>query len=195
MGEAAVRLSRRVGYRNAGTIEFIVDDASRAFYFMEMNTRIQVEHPVTEMVTGIDIVSAQIRIAQGERLDLAQHDVRLAGHAIECRINAEDPARDFAPSPGVVSALQWPAGDGIRVDSHLEPGYRIPPYYDSLLAKVIARGDDREDAIERMLRALGEMRLEGVATTIAFHQRLLVDERFRRSDVHTRFVEQEFVTT
>ena len=195
MGEAAVRVCRRVGYTSAGTIEFIADAASGAFYFMEMNTRIQVEHPVTEMVTGIDIVKEQIRIARGEPLALAQRDVRIDGHAIECRINAEDPARDFAPAPGSVRALRLPGGPGIRVDSHLFAGYRIPPYYDSLVAKIVAWGRDRDEAIARMRRALAETEIDGVPTTVPFHARLLADERFRRGDVHTRFVENEFART
>jgi acetyl-CoA carboxylase biotin carboxylase subunit len=195
MGKAAVRVCRHVGYRSAGTIEFVVDAANGAFYFMEMNTRVQVEHPVTELVTGIDIVKAQIRIAQGERLQIAQGEVRLTGHALECRINAEDAARDFAPSPGEVRALHLPGGPGIRIDSHLFAGYRVPPYYDSLLAKVIAWGRDRDEAIARMRRAIGEMQVEGVHTTLAFHARLLADERFRRGDVHTRFVEDELART
>ena len=195
MGEAAVRVCRQVGYVNAGTIEFILDDASGEFYFMEMNTRVQVEHPVTELVTGIDIVKEQIRIAQGERLVLRQQDVRLHGHALECRINAEDPERGFAPSPGEIRAIEWPGGPGIRIDSHLYPGYRVPPYYDSLLAKLLSWGRDRDEAIARMRRALAEMRVEGVSTTIAFHARLLADPRFQRGQVHTRFVEQDFART
>ena len=193
MGEAAVRICRKVGYLNAGTIECILDTASGEFYFMEMNTRVQVEHPVTELVTGIDIVKEQIRIAQGERLRLAQNEVQLTGHAIECRINAEDPARNFAPSPGQVQSLRFPGGPGIRIDSHAYEGYCIPPYYDSLLAKVIAWGRDRAEALARMHRALSEMTLEGVHTTIPFHLRLLGDERFRHGDVHTRFVEDELM--
>jgi len=193
MGEAAVRVCRRVGYRSAGTIEFILDAASGDFYFMEMNTRVQVEHPVTELVTGIDIVKAQIGIARGEPLPIAQDDVRLAGHAIECRINAEDPERAFAPSPGEVRGLRLPGGPGVRVDSHLFDGYRIPPYYDSLIAKLVAWGQDREEAIARMRRALAELRIGGIRTTAAFHERLLDDARFRRGDVHTRFVEDELM--
>ena len=193
MGDAAVRVCRQVDYRSVGTIEFILDAASGAFYFMEMNTRVQVEHPVTEVVTGVDIVKAQIRVAQGEPLPITQDDVRLTGHAIECRINAEDPARDFAPSPGQVRGLRLPGGPGIRIDSHLFEGYRIPPYYDSLIAKVIAWGRDRDEAIARMRRALSELRVEGVHTTIPFHARLLDDARFRAGDVHTRFVEAELM--
>jgi acetyl-CoA carboxylase biotin carboxylase subunit len=192
MGDAAVRVCRHVAYVNAGTVEFILDDASGEFYFMEMNTRVQVEHPVTEMVTGIDIVKEQIRIAQGESLALDQHDVRIHGHALECRINAEDPTRGFAPGPGDVHAVRWPGGPGIRIDSHLYAGYRVPPYYDSLLAKLLAFGRDRDEAIARMRRALAEMRIDGVPTTIPFHARLLADPRFHRGEVHTRFVEDEF---
>jgi acetyl-CoA carboxylase biotin carboxylase subunit len=192
MGDAAVRLCARVGYVNAGTVEFIVDAASGEFYFMEMNTRIQVEHPVTEIVTGIDIVKEQIAVTSGERLSVAQQDVRLTGHAVECRINAEDAERDFAPSPGEVRALRFPGGPGIRVDSHLHAGYRVPPYYDSLLAKLVAWGRDRAEAIARMQRALQETAIEGVPTTVGFHARLLADPRFRRGDIHTRFVESEF---
>ncbi|HVL56064.1 MAG TPA: acetyl-CoA carboxylase biotin carboxylase subunit [Burkholderiaceae bacterium] len=188
--EAAIRLCRRVGYRSAGTIECIVDETSRQFYFMEMNTRIQVEHPVTEAVTGIDLVKEQIRIAGGEPLRLAQSDVRFCGHAIECRINAEDPDAGFAPSPGRVASVHWPGGPGIRVDTHLRAGDSVPPFYDSLLAKLIAWGRDREEAIARMLRALEELRIDGVRTTAPLHRRLLRTEPFRRGAVHTRFVEQ-----
>ena len=195
IGDAAVRVCRRVGYVNAGTVEFILDAASGEFYFMEMNTRVQVEHPVTELVTGIDIVKEQIRIAQGECLRIAQEEVRLTGHAIECRINAEDPSRDFAPSPGQVQSLRLPGGPGIRIDSHIYEGYRIPPYYDSLVAKVLAWGQDRAEAFARMRRALSEMTLQGLHTTIPFHLRLLSDECFRRGDVHTRFVEDELMRT
>jgi acetyl-CoA carboxylase, biotin carboxylase subunit len=152
-----------------------------------------VEHPVTEAVTGIDIVKSQIAIAQGEPLALAQDDVQLAGHAIECRINAEDPARNFAPSPGVVHGLRTPGGPGIRVDSHLFDGYRVPPYYDSLIAKLVATGKDRTESLARMRQALSEMRIEGVHTTIPFHLKLCADARFCAGDVHTRFVEDEFL--
>jgi len=193
MCDAAVRVCREVDYRSAGTMEFILDPASGAFYFMEMNTRVQVEHPVTEAVTGVDIVKAQIRVAQGELLPFTQDSVRLNGHAIECRINAEDPARDFTPSPGQVRGLRLPGGPGIRIDSHLFEGYRIPPYYDSLIAKLIAWGRDRDEAIARMRRALSEMRIEGVHTTLPFHTRLLDDARFRAGDIHTRFVEDELM--
>jgi acetyl-CoA carboxylase biotin carboxylase subunit len=189
IGEAAVRLCKHVGYTSAGTIECILDGSTGRFYFMEMNTRVQVEHPVTELVTGIDIVKEQIRIAQGVPLSLAQSDVRLSGHAIECRINAEDPDMGFAPSPGVVQNFHVPGGPGIRVDSHLYTGYRIPAYYDSLLAKIIAWGNTRAEAMARMHRAISEMRIDGVKTTLPFHQALLRNEQFRRGEVHTKFVE------
>ena len=194
MGEAAVRICRRIGYKSAGTIEFIVDSTG-AFYFMEMNTRLQVEHPVTEMVTGIDIVKAQIRIAEGVPLPYTQRDVRMMGHALECRINAEDPARNFIPAAGDVRTLRFPGGPGIRVDSHLYAGYRVPPYYDSLLAKVIAWGRDRRESIARMRRALAEMDVEGIHTTLPFHRRLMNDDRFRCGDVHTRYIENEFASS
>jgi len=193
IGEAAVRLCRHVGYTSAGTIECILDAKSGKFYFMEMNTRVQVEHPVSELVTGVDIVKEQIRIARGERLALRQQDIEIRGHAIECRINAEDAARDFQPCPGRVDDFQAPGGPGIRVDSHLFSGYQVPPYYDSLLAKVIAWGTSREEAIARMQRALAEMRVAGVTTTIPFHQSLLAHERFVRGDTHTKFIEQSML--
>ena len=190
MGAAAVRLCRRVGYRSAGTIEFIVDPVRDVFYFMEMNTRVQVEHPVTECVTGIDIVKEQIRIARGEQLSIRQSDVHLAGHAIECRINAEDPERGFAPCPGTLGEVRFPGGPGIRVDSHLHSGAVVPPYYDSLIAKLIAWGRDRDEALARMRRALAELRIDGVRTTAPFIARLIESDTFRRGAVHTRFVEQ-----
>jgi acetyl-CoA carboxylase biotin carboxylase subunit len=186
--EAAVALCRRVHYTSAGTVEFILDQESGEFYFMEMNTRIQVEHPVTEMITGVDLVKEQIRIAAGEPLAIRQEDVRLSGHAIECRINAEDHASGFAPCPGFVARYQAPGGPGVRVDSHLESGYEVPPFYDSLLAKVICWGRDRDEALSRMTRALAEMQVEGVKTTVPFHLQLLAHERFRAGDVNTRFV-------
>jgi acetyl-CoA carboxylase, biotin carboxylase subunit len=187
---AAVDLCRRVAYKSAGTVEFVYDNSEHKFYFIEMNTRIQVEHPVTEMITGVDLVKEQIRIAGGEGLGLRQADVRVSGHAVECRINAEDPACDFRPSPGLVTEYLAPGGPGIRVDSHLERGYVIPPFYDSLIAKVISWGGDRAEAIERMLRALGEMRIEGVKTTLALQLRILDSARFRSGDVNTRLVNE-----
>jgi acetyl-CoA carboxylase biotin carboxylase subunit len=190
IGEAAVRLCRHVGYTSAGTIECILDDASGEFFFMEMNTRVQVEHPVTELVTGVDIVKEQIRIAQGEPLRWRQKDVRWHGHAIECRINAEDPDAGFVPSPGVLGRVHWPGGPGIRVDTHVVPGYRVPPFYDSLLGKLLAWGVDREEALARMRRALDELELEGVRTTAGFHRALMDNPDFRQGDVHTRYVEE-----
>ena len=186
MGEAALRVARAAGYRNAGTVEFLLD-ATGHYYFMEMNTRIQVEHPVTEMVTGLDLVKAQIRIAAGEPLGLSQEDVRLNGHSLECRINAEDPER-FLPCPGRVSALHLPGGPGVRVDSHAYAGYTIPPQYDSLLAKLIVHGSDRQEAILRMRRALGEMAVEGIRTTIPFHQKLLSHPEFVAGRTSTQFL-------
>jgi len=190
MGTAAVKLCRHVGYHSAGTIECIVDPAQQTFYFMEMNTRIQVEHPVSECVTGIDIVKEQIRIAQGHSLQLTQDDIALRGHAIECRINAEDPTHGFAPSPGLITELRLPGGPGVRVDTHVHSGYRVPPYYDSLLAKLICWGRDRDEALARMARALSELRLAGISTTAPFLSRLIASDAFQRGNVHTRFVEQ-----
>ena len=193
IGEAAVRLARHVGYTSAGTIECILDDERGEWFFMEMNTRIQVEHPVTELVTGVDLVKEQLRIAAGERLTIGQQDIAIRGHAIECRINAEDPDAGFAPCPGEIRALHLPGGPGIRVDSHVEAGYRIPPFYDSMIAKILAWGADRDEALARMRRALSETRIEGIATTLAFHRRLLERDEFRRGEVHTRFVEQRMM--
>jgi acetyl-CoA carboxylase biotin carboxylase subunit len=189
MGDAAVRLCRHVAYRSAGTVECIFDPATEQFYFMEMNTRIQVEHPVTECVTGVDIVKEQIRIAGGERLSLQQSDIRLHGHAIECRINAEDVDAGFAPCPGEITSVQMPGGPGVRVDSHVFAGYRVPPNYDSLIAKLITWGIDRGEALARMQRALQELRIEGVKTTAPFLRRLLASQTFLNGQVHTRFVE------
>ena len=187
LGEASIAGAASVGYYSAGTIEYLVD-GNLDFYFMEMNTRIQVEHPVTEMVTGIDLVKQQIRIAAGEKLDFTQEDVRMRGHAIECRINAEDPAKNFIPSSGTITALNMPGGPGVRVDSHIYQDYAMPPYYDSLLAKVIAYGDDREDAMARMRRVLSEFTIEGVATTIPFHRVLLEQPDFVAGQFDTNYV-------
>lgn len=191
MGEAATRLARSVNYRGVGTVEFLLD-ADGNFYFMEMNTRIQVEHPVTEMVTGIDLVKAQIRVAAGEPLTMTQGDILLRGHSIECRINAEDP-ETFVPSPGKILSLRLPGGPGVRVDTHLYSGCTIPPYYDSLIAKVIVLGDTREEAIARMLRALDELEIDGVKTTIPLHRKILSSPEFRAGRVSTRFLESVLV--
>ena len=188
--EAAKRICTRVGYTNAGTIEFVLDNAEQKFYFIEMNTRIQVEHPVTEMITGIDIVKQQLGIAGGKGLGLRQEDVEFRGHSIECRVNAEDPDREFLPSPGVVSNYLAPGGPGIRIDSHLENGYRIPPFYDSMIAKVISWGIDRQEAIDRMIRALSELQLKGVKTTVPLHLQILRHPRFRSGEINTGFVAQ-----
>lgn len=193
LGEAALRLCRHVGYTNAGTIEFILDEETGQFYFMEMNTRIQVEHPVTEMVTGVDLVKSQLRIAGGEPLGIAQEHIRMNGHAMECRINAEDFENGFTPCPGLITDYHSPGGPGVRVDSHLYSGYTVPPYYDSLLAKVICWGQTRDEALARMQRALGELVIDGVKTTAGFHRLLLQHEQFRKGHFHTRYVEDAFL--
>jgi acetyl-CoA carboxylase biotin carboxylase subunit len=187
-----VRLTRSVGYENAGTIEYLVDKDLQ-FYFIEMNTRLQVEHPVTEMVTGIDIVKEQLRIAAGLPLSIAQDDVRLNGHAIEVRINAEDPARNFAPQPGRVDVFFPPTGAGIRVDSHAYGGYRIPPNYDSMIGKLIVHAPDRKAAMRRLRGALQCFLIDGVKTTIPFHLRLLSNHLFQRGQVTTSFVEDHLM--
>ncbi len=189
MGQAAVRAAQSINYVGAGTVEFLLD-LDGSFYFMEMNTRIQVEHPVTEMVTGLDLIAEQIRIAQGERLSLRQEEVLLRGHAIECRINAEDPDQNFRPHPGRISGYLPPSGPGVRMDSHVYTDYEIPPYYDSLIGKLIVWGSDRTSALRRMRRALRECAITGLPTTIGFHQRILETPEFQRGDVYTNFVEQ-----
>jgi len=186
--ESALRLARRLSYRGAGTVEFLVDLAHNAFYFLEMNARIQVEHPISEAVTGIDIVARQIAIAGGAGLGLAQSDIRAAGCALECRINAEDPARDFQPSPGVVSDVTWPVGPHVRVDTHIEAGSHVPPYYDSLLAKIIVRAPDRAGTLAAMRGAIAATRVAGVATNLAFHARVLADPEFTAGGVDTGYV-------
>ncbi|MEM7725307.1 MAG: acetyl-CoA carboxylase biotin carboxylase subunit [Cyanobacteria bacterium P01_A01_bin.45] len=188
MGQAAVRAAKFINYTGAGTIEFLLDKSGK-FYFMEMNTRIQVEHPVTEMITGIDLVVEQIRIAQGEKLSLTQEQVILHGHAIECRINAEDPEREFRPSPGTISGYLPPGGPGVRIDSHAYTDYQIPPYYDSLVGKLIVWGPDRSTSIKRMKRALRECAITGLPTTIAFHQKIMENTEFLKGNVYTSFVQ------
>jgi acetyl-CoA carboxylase biotin carboxylase subunit len=186
--EAGVRFAERLSYRGAGTVEFLVDVEREAFYFLEMNARIQVEHPVTEAVTGIDLVEQQIAIAAGEGLALRQEDVRLDGAAIECRINAEDPARDFMPSPGMVRQAVWPGGTGIRVDTHIGSGSSVPPFYDSLMAKVIAHGPTRAEALSRLRQALDDARIVGVASNIGFQRRVLADPEFAAGGVDTSYL-------
>ncbi len=185
---AAVRYAERLDYRGAGTIEFLVDARSESFYFLEMNARIQVEHPITEMVTGIDLVAAQIAIAAGDGLPLTQSDVVSLGCALECRVNAEDPARDFMPSPGRVDAVHWPTGDGIRVDTHIEAGSTVPPFYDSLMAKIVAHGADRSAALGRLLRAVEDTWVLGVTTTLPLHHGILTDPEFLAGGVDTGFL-------
>ena len=189
MGTAAVMAAKSINYVGAGTVEFLLSQTGK-FYFMEMNTRIQVEHPVTEMITGLDLVAEQIRVAQGEKLQLTQDQVVLQGHAIECRINAEDPDHDFRPAPGRISGYLPPGGPGVRMDSHVYTDYQIPPYYDSLIGKLIVWGPNRSAAINRMKRALRECALTGVTTTIGFHQKILETPEFLRGEVYTDFVEQ-----
>jgi acetyl-CoA carboxylase, biotin carboxylase subunit len=193
IGAKAIRAVEKIGYRNAGTLEFLLDEQDN-FYFMEMNTRLQVEHPVTEMVTNIDLVKEQIRIAAGLPLQLRQKDIRPHGHAIECRITAEDADADFRPQTGTIERYLPPGGPGVRVDSHLYAGYQVPPHYDSLLAKLIVWAETREAAIARMQRALDEYVIEGITTTIPFHKRLLRHESFIRGETYTRFIQEEAVS-
>ncbi|MEG4031910.1 MULTISPECIES: acetyl-CoA carboxylase biotin carboxylase subunit [unclassified Microcoleus] len=189
MGHAAIAAAKSINYTGAGTVEFLLDKSGK-FYFMEMNTRIQVEHPVTEMITGLDLIAEQIRIAQGEKLQIKQNQVILNGHAIECRINAEDPDRNFRPHPGIISGYLPPGGPGVRMDSHVYTDYEIPAYYDSLIGKVIVWGRDRPTAIRRMKRALRECAITGVPTTLSFHQKILDSPEFLNGEVYTNFVEQ-----
>lgn len=190
---AAVKLARGIGYIGAGTVEFIYDSAMKEFYFIEMNTRIQVEHPVTETLTGIDLVVEQLRVASGERLSFAQDDVVASGHAIEFRINAEDSERGFVPSPGTLTKWNPPKMPGVRFDSHVYRGYSVPRHYDSLLGKLIVHGSNRADAIARSIQALDCFEVDGLATTIPFHRRLLTNSDFIEASIHTRWVETEFV--
>ncbi|MFC4078224.1 acetyl-CoA carboxylase biotin carboxylase subunit [Salinithrix halophila] len=188
MGKAAVAAAEAVGYTGAGTVEFLLDKKGN-FYFMEMNTRIQVEHPVTELVTGVDLVKEQLLVAAGHPLSVSQEDIEIDGWSIECRINAEDPNRKFMPTPGTIQFYLPPGGVGVRVDSAAYPGYKIPPFYDSMIAKLIVWGKDREEAIRRMQRALSEFAVEGVSTTIPFHMKLLSNRKFREGDFHIQFLE------
>jgi acetyl-CoA carboxylase biotin carboxylase subunit len=185
---AAVRFAERLSYRGAGTVEFLVDRERDTFYFLEMNARIQVEHPVTEAVTGVDLVAEQIAIAGGTGLRLRQSDIQLKGCAVECRVNAEDPAHDFRPSPGLVREVTWPSGEGIRVDTHIAAGSRVPPFYDSLMAKIIAHAPERDSAVARLRDAIGATRLTGVLTNLPFHELVLADAEFQAGGFDTGFV-------
>ena len=191
MGETAVKAAKAVGYENAGTIEFLLDK-HKNFYFMEMNTRIQVEHPVTEMVTGMDLIKGQIRIAAGEPLSVSQEDVRIQGHAIECRINAENPAKNFMPCPGRIASVHIPGGNGVRVDTHIYGDYKVPANYDSMLMKLIVYDKDRASAIAKMRSALGELIIEGIETNVDFQYEILENEAFRKGDTDTGFIEKYF---
>jgi acetyl-CoA carboxylase biotin carboxylase subunit len=190
MGDAALKLAEAIGYVGAGTIEFLLDEDG-SFYFMEMNTRIQVEHPVTEMCTNFDLVKEQIRVAAGEPLSLVMNGNRLRGHAIECRVNAEDPARNFQPCPGLITAYHPAGGPGVRIDTHIYAGYTVPPYYDSLLAKVIVHGNNRSEALARMRQALDSFIIEGVTTTMPFLGRVVRHPDFIAGQVDTKFLERE----
>ncbi len=188
MGETAVRAARAAGYVNAGTVEFLLEPDGR-FYFMEMNTRIQVEHPVTELVTGTDLIQEQIRIASGLPLSWSQKDIRITGHAIECRINAENPARNFCPSPGTIQELHLPGGNGVRIDTAIYTGYTVPPYYDSMLAKVIIHGSTRKEAIAKMRSVLGEIIIEGIDTNIDYQYEIMNNPVYQSGDYHIGFIE------
>ena len=191
MGDVAVRAAKAVNYVNAGTIEFLVDK-NNDFYFMEMNTRIQVEHPITEMITNVDIVKEQLKIASGEEMKLNQDMIKIDGHAIECRINADNPSRNFAPCPGKIKFLNLPGGNGIRVDTAVYPGYTIPPLYDSMIAKLIVHGKTREEAIRKMISALEEVVIDGIDSNVDFHISILNNKRFREGSFDTSFISEEF---
>jgi acetyl-CoA carboxylase biotin carboxylase subunit len=191
MGDAAKKLCKAAGYVNAGTVEFLLD-ADGSFYFMEINARVQVEHPVTEAVTGIDLIKAQIRIANDEPLPWKQEDIKIEGCAIECRINAENPEDNFRPCPGTIKEYYQPGGKDVRVDSHVYSGYQIPPYYDSMIGKLIVRGANRTEAIATLKRALGEFVVEGVSTTIPFHREIINHPQFCKGIFDTEFIENNF---
>ena len=191
MGETAVRAAKAVGYENAGTIEFLLDKSGE-FFFMEMNTRIQVEHPVTEWVSGVDLIKEQIRVAAGMPLSVTQDEVQITGHAIECRINAEDAERHFMPCPGTIENIHIPGGNGVRVDTAVYNGYTIPPYYDSMIMKIIVHDRDRKSAIDKMISTLGELVIEGVKTNIDFQYELLNNEDFQSGDITTHFIPEHY---
>ena len=191
MGETAVRAAKAVHYENAGTIEFLLDK-EKNFYFMEMNTRIQVEHPVTELVTGLDLIKEQIRVAAGEPLSVSQKDVVISGHAIECRVNAENPSRNFMPCPGRITNIHLPGGNGIRVDTHIYGDYQVPPNYDSMLLKLVVHGKDRREAIQKMRSALGELIIEGIETNADFQYEILSHPAFQEGNTDTGFIPEYF---
>ncbi|MCI6886018.1 MAG: acetyl-CoA carboxylase biotin carboxylase subunit, partial [Lachnospiraceae bacterium] len=191
MGETAVRAAKAVGYENAGTIEFLLDKSGN-YYFMEMNTRIQVEHPVTELVSGLDLIKEQIRVAAGEPLSVSQDDIRIEGHAIECRINAENPAKNFMPCPGKITNVHIPGGNGVRVDTHIYNDYKVPANYDSMLMKLIVHGKNREEAIAKMRSALGELIIEGIDTNLDFQFEILSNEAYQSGDIDTDFIPKYF---
>ncbi|MFW5981097.1 MAG: acetyl-CoA carboxylase biotin carboxylase subunit [bacterium] len=193
IGDTAVKVAKSVKYANAGTVEFLLD-ANNDFYFIEMNTRIQVEHPITEMITGVDLIKEQIKVANGEKLQFKQADISFKGVALECRINAEDPDKNFMPSPGKLETYIAPGGPGVRIDSGVYPGYFIPPYYDSMVAKLIVWEEDREKALSRMERALNEYYIDGITSTIPFHIRILNNAHFRKGDYHTNFIHRRLET-
>lgn len=187
MGESTVKAAEYIGYTSAGTIEYLYDNGN--YYFLEMNTRVQVEHPITEMVTNVDIVKEQIKVASGKELSYSQNDITVKGHAIECRINAEDPFAEFAPNPGKITAYRSPGGPGIRLDSGVYANYTIPPFYDSMISKLITYGNNRNEAILRMKRALGEYIVLGVKTTIPFHKAIIRNPNFLSGDLNTHFID------
>ena len=191
MGETAVLAAKSVGYENAGTIEFLLDK-HKNFYFMEMNTRIQVEHPVTELVSGLDLIKEQIRVAAGEPLSVSQKDVKITGHAIECRINAENPEKNFMPCPGLITNVHVPGGNGVRVDTHIYNDYKVPANYDSMLMKLIVHGKDRTEAIAKMRSALGELIIEGIETNVDFQFDILSHEAYQSGDIDTDFIPKYF---
>ena len=191
MGEVAVNAVKEIGYTNAGTIEFLVDK-NKDFYFMEMNTRVQVEHPVTEMVTGIDIIKEQIKIASGETLSYKQKDITFTGHSLEVRINAEDPDKNFMPCPGTITDLHLPGGNGVRIDTAIYPGYSIPPTYDSMIAKIIVHGKDRNESIAKMKSSIAELVVDGIKTNTEFILKILEDEDFKNNNYDTSFISKKF---
>jgi acetyl-CoA carboxylase biotin carboxylase subunit len=189
LGELVLKGMKSINYVSCGTIEFLLDAKTNNFYFMEMNTRIQVEHPVTEMVTGIDLIKEQLKVAAGEKLKIQQDQIHINGAAIECRINAEDPDNNFMPSPGKIETLILPGGPGVRLDTHIYAGYEIPPYYDSLIAKLIVHANNRQEAIKKMHRALSEFHISPIKTTIPFHLKLMENPLFLKGDISTHFIQ------